>query len=68
MSKKRSMPPEILDYFKKKGGKKDDKKGDNERRKEAVNKARIRLESKNKDKKEMEEMERSKDNLIYSIK
>ena len=55
MSKKRSMPPEILDYFKKKGGKKDDKKGDNERRKEAVNKARIRLESKNKDKKESEE-------------
>ena len=55
MSKKRSMPPEILEYFKKKSGKKDNKEGDKDRRKEAVNKARIRLESKNKDKKENEE-------------
>mgnify|MGYP003113189911 FL=1 len=46
MSKKRSMPPEILEYFKKKSGQNEDKKGDKERRKEAVNKARIRLEEK----------------------
>ena len=48
MSKKRSMPPEILDYFKKKSGKGEDKKGDKERRKEAVFKSRVRLENKSK--------------------
>tara|TARA_R100000458_G_scaffold54078_1_gene56833 strand:- start:380 stop:535 length:156 start_codon:yes stop_codon:yes gene_type:complete len=48
MSKKRSMPPEILDYFKKKSGKEVEKKDDDERRKEAVTKSRIRLEEKSK--------------------
>ena len=52
MDKKRSMPPEILDYFKKKNGKKVEKKDDDERRKEAVTKSRIRLEKKGKEKKE----------------
>ena len=52
MAKKRSMPPEILDYFKKKNGKEVEKKDDDERRKEAVTKSRIRLEKKGKEKKE----------------
>jgi len=54
MTKKRSMPPEIVDYFKKKGGKGVEKSDDN-RRKEAVTKARERLEAKGKDKKENKE-------------
>ena len=49
MSKKGSMPPELLAHFKKKqeekeGSPEDQKKGDKERRIEAVNKARVRLE------------------------
>ena len=52
MAKKRSMPPEILDYFKKKNGKKVEKKDDDERRKEAVTKSRVRLEKKCREKKE----------------
>ena len=52
MTKKRSMPPEIIDYFKKKNGKMPEKKDDDERRKEAVTKSRIRLEKKGKDQKE----------------
>jgi hypothetical protein len=51
MTKKRSMPPEIVDYFKKKGGK-DVEKSDDNRRKDAVTKARERLEARGKDKKE----------------
>ena len=54
MTKKRSMPPEIVDYFKKKGGK-DVEKSDDNRRKEAVTKARERLEAKGKDKREDKE-------------
>ena len=54
MTKKRSMPPEIVDYFKKKGGKNVEKSDDN-RRKEAVTKARERLEAKGKDKREDKE-------------
>jgi len=46
MAKKRSMPPEILDYFKKKGEKGVEKKNDDQRRKEAVTKSRVRLEKK----------------------
>ena len=58
MAEKKSMPPELLAHFKKKTGGKDDgeeriegsdKKGDKSRRKEAVNKARIRMEEKNKE-------------------
>ena len=52
MAKKRSMPPEIIDYFKKKNWKMPEKKDDDERRKEAVTKYRIRLEKKGKDQKE----------------
>ncbi len=52
MTKKRSMPPEILDYFKKRNGKEVEKKDDDERRKEAVTKSRIRLEEKGKKDKE----------------
>jgi hypothetical protein len=49
MSKKGSMPPELLAHFKKKqeekeGSPEDKKMGDKERRKEAVKKARVRLE------------------------
>ena len=52
MAKKRSKPPEILDYFKKKNGKGVEKKDDDERRKEAVTKARIRLEKRGNKEKE----------------
>lgn len=57
--KKKSMPPELLAHFKKKqeqtegseGGSKQSpeerKEGDKERRKEAVKRARIRIEEKN---------------------
>ncbi len=48
---KNKMPPELLAHFKKKQGEKGDapenkKEDDKMRRKEAVNKARIRLEEK----------------------
>ncbi len=43
------MPPEILELFKKKAGK-DVSKNDKEKRKEAVGKARKRLEEKAKSK------------------
>ena len=52
MTKHNSMPPQLLAHFKKKqeekeGSPEDKKKGDKERRKEAVNKARVRMEEKN---------------------
>ena len=50
MSYKKKMPPELLAHFKKKQEAQEpagEEKSDNERRKEAVNKARIRLEEKN---------------------
>ena len=46
---KKKMPPEILELFKKKAGK-NSPKNDNEKRKEAVSKARRRLEEKSKSK------------------
>lgn len=51
MTNKKSMPPELLEHFKKKqeGKKGDDgdhKSEDKDRRKEAVKKARIRMEEK----------------------
>lgn len=49
MTSKKSMPPQLLEHFKKKQeGKEEDKSGykseDKDRRKEAVKKARIRME------------------------
>jgi hypothetical protein len=48
MTKKKGMPPELLAHFKKKneeGSEKGEKeKGDKERRRDAVKKARVRLE------------------------
>lgn len=69
MAEKKSMPPELLAHFKKKAGGKDgeertegdDKKGDKARRKEAVNKARIRMEEKNKGMRNGKEKEARKD-------
>lgn len=51
MSGKGKMPPELLAHFKKKsgqdsGGASDQEQSDKERRKEAVKKARIRMEKK----------------------
>ena len=48
---KKKMPPEILELFKKKAGK-DSPKNDTEKRKEAITKARQRLEEKAKSKAE----------------
>lgn len=51
MASKKSMPPELLAHFKKKqeggGSEKEVKESDKTRRKEAVKKARVRLEEKN---------------------
>jgi len=49
------MPPELLAHFKKKAGEKNEgskepKESDQEKRKEAVKKARLKLEEKNKKK------------------
>jgi hypothetical protein len=69
MAEKKSMPPELLAHFKKKTDGKDDgeertegsdKKGDKSRRKEAVNKARIRMEEKNKEARNGKEKEARK--------
>lgn len=38
------MPPQLVEHFKSKQGGDDDKKDDNAKRKEAVNKSRTRLE------------------------
>lgn len=59
------MPPELLAHFKKKQGDSDEssketKESDKERRKEAVKKARVRLEEKSRRSKRGEEKETGK--------
>lgn len=65
MSSKKSMPPELLAHFKKKqeGGESSDKskESDKTRRKEAVKKARVRLEEKNRRPGRDQEKEASKE-------
>lgn len=68
MAGKNKMPPELLEHFKSKaedkadkgGSAGDEKESDKEKRKEAVHKARVRLESKNRRRSNDEEKETGK--------
>jgi len=57
MTSKKSMPPQLLEHFKKKQEAKEGKDGDHkpedkERRKDAVKKARIRMEERSREKRD----------------
>ncbi len=67
MAQKGSMPPELLAHFKKKhDAKEGTDKGDKERRKEAVKKARVRLEEQKRGRKHDKEEETGKESTKKS--